>query len=449
MKHQNNSGPAPGTEKKADPFPSPGLYVSRPLAFAFIALAALPWIILIWIFASLQNSALPGAAGREERGQAILARREGIGEIKPKPAAARIAQGPWGTLQIDPVVVEPPSSFFSFDYNVDQGRRWIIDSADPGQARQLLAAAGLDEGAIGIVMRTASPDPGGKGLILAPPDDMLRAIKPDVRAALYAALGKNPANALQARPFKFRGATVHEWFANSGLPEEILQEVEPLVYRRGNFLCFSDLHLVLPEIASPLDRVRLLRVLNRASTYTLRLRISENEPIDAMLAYWDSNNRRTEIEPVLKSLHSQPGGGLLDVVYLLPDFARTRLYTYVNPTRGDPTVTRDCHWTTFNFFNELPDDRFGRGTDLTELTVNDYKQIQGPSEFGDVILFVNARKGLIHSCVYIADDIVFTKNGIGFGTPFIFEKMGDVIDTFRNEVGDFTVKYCRRRLKTD
>ncbi|MFA7160428.1 MAG: hypothetical protein WC299_14105 [Kiritimatiellia bacterium] len=449
MKPHNNSGPAPRPEKQAAPPPLPGLYVSRPLAFALISLAVLPWIVVVWVFSAFLRVGLrPGTEGAEVRAAedpAVIIGRDG----DMKPAAAKVVCGPWGTLQINPVVVEPPSSFFSFDYNVDPSRRWRFRSGDPGQARSLLLNAGLEGQVVETIMKTATPAAEGGGLVLAPPDDVLSAIKPEVRAALYAELGRNPANALQAKPFKFRGASVHEWFANSGLGVDIMQKIIPLVYRRGSVLYFSDLHLILPGIDSPLDRVRLLRTLSRAATYSLRLRIRENEPVESMLAYWDNNNRYDEIEPVLKSIQGQPGGGLLDVVYLLPDFARTRLYTYVNPTRGDPSVVRDCHWTSFNFFNDLPDDRFGRGTDLTELTVNDYKQVQSPTEFGDLVLFVTHEKGLIHSCVYIADDIVFTKNGIGFGTPFIFEKMGEVINTFRTEVGDFSVKYCRRRLKAD
>lgn len=418
------------------------LTLSRPLVIVFILMIILPWVLVGWIFFSVMKEGVNSSQTRS-----ILNNREGVGAVKTIPT--RVVQGPWGILQIDPVVVEPPSAFFSFDYDVSPSRRWVISNATPDQARELLSRAGLGSQVVEALMKTATPDPANKGQILAPPDDVLREIAPACRAALYAELGRNPANSLQAKPFKFRGLTVYDWFANSELPDDIIKRIKPLIYQRGALLYFSDLHLVLPEISSPLDRIRVLRTLNRASTFSLRLKIQGGEPIDAMLSYWDSGNRRSEIEPILKSIYSQPGGGMLDVVYLLPDFARTRLYTYVNPTRGDPSICRDCHWASFNFFNDVPDNRFGRGTDLTALTVNEYKQIQSPTEFGDIIFFISPNKGLIHSCIYIADDIVFTKNGVGFGTPFIFERMGDVISTFKQEIGDFTIKYCRRRVSND
>lgn len=427
----------------------PQLTLSRPLVIAFILAIILPWFLVGWIFFSVMQEGarfFSREAFPSTQTPSILTKREGIGAMNP--SSARVVHGPWGILLIDRVIVEPPSAFFSVDYDVSLSRRWIISNATPDQARELLAKAGISIRVVDAVMKTTTPDPAGKGQTLAPPDKIVRELSPAVRAALYSELGKNPANPHMAQPFKFRGSTVHEWFANNKLPDDIIKKIEPLVYHRGPMLCFSDLHLVLPEIASPFDRIRLLRILHRAMTYSLRLNIREGEPIDAMLAYWGSGNRAGAIEPVLESMNSQPGKTELDVVYLLPDFARTRLYTYVNPTRGNTSVSRDCHWTSFNFFNEVPEDRFGRGTDLTDL-LTEYKQIPSPAEFGDIILFVNLKKELIHSCVYIADDIVFTKNGVGFGTPFIFERMQHVIDAFRQDAGDFTMKYCRRRASND
>ena len=37
--------------------------------------------------------------------------------------------------------------------------------------------------------------------------------------------------------------------------------------------------------------------------------------------------------------------------------------------------------------------------------------ITGDPQFGDVILLVNQDNVLVHSATYLADDVVFTKNG--------------------------------------
>jgi len=49
-----------------------------------------------------------------------------------------------------------------------------------------------------------------------------------------------------------------------------------------------------------------------------------------------------------------PHGGTVSMLYFLPPFARSRLYTYPLPSQpGDPVL--DCHWSTFNFSSIEPD----------------------------------------------------------------------------------------------
>ncbi len=247
----------------------------------------------------------------------------------------------------------------------------------------------------------------------------------------------------------FRGRSIHEWFLNSGLSDELIRQIQPLIYKKKQVLCFSDLHLIFPAISSPLERIQLLQALHRAATYTLRLYVTPRDSFDSLIYYWGQGERIYNIEPILKSSFQQSAATFLDVSYLLPDFARTRLYTYVNPTRGDPSVRRDCHWASFNFFNDIPDDRYGRLTDLTSVTMKEYEIISSPARFGDVIFFVVPPNSAIHSCVYIADDIVFTKNGVGFGMPFVFERLSEVVDYYRSTSGDFSLQYCRRRALKD
>lgn len=403
-----------------------------------IVMLMLPWLVVVWMF---------GRATKPPAGPAPpdLSNSAGRGE----PCAAKVVAGAWGALEIAPIVVEPPAVFFSSDFEAYPSRQWVIGKTAPDEARTLLAGAGLGRQAVEAALKTAAPDPAGRGLILTPPDELVRGLAPSVRAALYAELAKNPANALQVKPYQFRGSGLADWFANSEVPEQLVKKIRPLTYQRGELLCFSDLHLVLPEISSPLDRIRLLRVLYRAATLSLRLQIKPGASLDVELAYWGRGERRDTIEPILQSLRNQAGGGTLDVVYLLPDFARTRLYTYVNPTRGNPNVSRDCHWTSFNFFNELPDDRYGVAQSLNEMIQKEWVKINSPTQFGDVIVFFRPPGEALHSCVYIADDVVFTKNGVGFGAPFIFERLDDVIARYRQEAGEFTLKYLRRRAAAD
>jgi hypothetical protein len=58
--------------------------------------------------------------------------------------------------------------------------------------------------------------------------------------------------------------------------------------------------------------------------------------------------------------------------------------------------------------------------------LENYNRIEPPFEFGDVLMFLNGQGNAIHSCVYIADDIVYTKNGENIASPWLLMKIGDV-----------------------
>ena len=56
--------------------------------------------------------------------------------------------------------------------------------------------------------------------------------------------------------------------------------------------------------------------------------------------------------------HAAPGGAAVNISYLMPTFARLRLYTYPDSWNDPDTSKQDCFFTTMNFFNETPDTNF-------------------------------------------------------------------------------------------
>ena len=49
---------------------------------------------------------------------------------------------------------------------------------------------------------------------------------------------------------------------------------------------------------------------------------------------------------------------------------------------------------------------------------------------GDVMFLATPNDAVIHAAVYIADDIVFTKNGESYTQPWILMHMEDMMDTY-------------------
>jgi hypothetical protein len=69
----------------------------------------------------------------------------------------------------------------------------------------------------------------------------------------------------------------------------------------------------------------------------------------------------------------------------------------------------------------------------TAYTLENYARIQGGEayRFGDVLFFMDGNTGnAIHSCVYLADDIVYTKNGRSPTQPWVIMKLDDVVSFY-------------------
>jgi hypothetical protein len=121
-----------------------------------------------------------------------------------------------------------------------------------------------------------------------------------------------------------------------------------------------------------------------------------------------------------------PDGATISLLYFLPKFARERLYTFPIPSQsGDPVM--DCHWSTMNFFNDSPDNRFTNTTHTVSYIQSHLYQVAQPTEYGDVILILNDKGNAIHSAVHIAEDIVFTKNGNNFTQPWMLMRLKDLL----------------------
>ena len=139
------------------------------------------------------------------------------------------------------------------------------------------------------------------------------------------------------------------------------------------------------------------------------------------------------------------GNDLLDATQLLPSLPRRYLYTFYS---GDVPIVGtlpNCPWTSRHFFNTTPLD-YHRDPRLATLHVSeDYNPVAEPYMFGDVLMFISRPSTPMHSCVYIADDIVYTKNGQSAACPWILMKLSDVKRIY-SRTQPITIQGCR--LKT-
>jgi hypothetical protein len=75
---------------------------------------------------------------------------------------------------------------------------------------------------------------------------------------------------------------------------------------------------------------------------------------------------------------------------------------------------------------------------------SDYYRIYSGFQLGDLIVFMTGPSDIIHSCVYIADDVVFTKNGSRPSNPWMFMRLEDMKDFYPTET-PLTVSFLRHK----
>jgi hypothetical protein len=360
----------------------------------------------------------------------ILRPEEPAADRTPDPALEKRV-GRWGKLTLLPIVIAPPMELVFTDWGFSPRPAWFFPGTDADGAIDLLRAAGVSAGDADRLRGKMKAEPRIGGVLLLPDPAWVRGLQPGLRGRLYHLLAASGANSDQVQAFRFRGASLEEWLGGGMIAGRTRSLVEPLIYREGDYMLFSDIELVRAEIGEEEMR-RLGKGLFRQRTVLAGLSVGAPGDLDALVEYWGRGGRRTEIRPLLESI-SLGEREMVDVVHLLPPFARDRLYSYPQLSVADldrPTVV-NCLWTALNFFSSRPDDRFLDDAVALRTLREDYFIVEGELELGDVIAFVDESGDLFHAAVQIAGDLVFSKNGISALAPWTFMPLEEVKGYYR------------------
>lgn len=362
----------------------------------------------------------------------------------PTTAGVELKRGPWGELEVTRITIAPPKGFAA-KFKAWNSKVWYFrDANSPEKVDAILKDAGIDEAMRAAILKTCAPEPEVNGMIAKPEVATVVALKPEPREKLYRVLGREPRNHAQADTFRYLEDGVDEWLQSKALSPATIAMVRGMTYQRGNLVLFSDASQVISTLPDEAMHAELFRMLSRQSAVMARLRIGPNTDLKALADYWGQRGREEKVLPVLESMASVPGGCAIDIAQLLPRFARERLYTYPEPSNPDNVASPyNCHWSSMNFFNETPDDKFLDPVAVARELGLHYRQVNYDYQFGDVIFFENSEHGGIHSVVYLADDIVFSKNGGTITAPWKLAQLSNLV-TYYESMGHLTLKAFRR-----
>jgi hypothetical protein len=410
------------------------IHLPRSALWLFGALLLLPWLVVFFV----TRPAQPAPAAPVDRKP--LASANGVHAVK---------SGPWGELTFERILIEPPESLIVPPAAVPAPPVWVFRGSTADELRAWWSSVGLTPPQLEQILAPARWEIAGDIIRIRPPEEFISSLTPETRAKVYTQLGEFNENLDQAFPFRFRADVADEWFRDSELRPETIALVKRYLYRRGTSLIFSDIHTISSQLPTQAERIRLVKTLARKSTLMVRLHLRPDSDLDALDHYWSRGQRARDITPLIRSLVPKQGEATLDLIHLLPRLPRSLLYTYPLANQKGAHSFLDCHWTTLNFFNTQPDPRFEEIDAVKDAILNEYFPVTGKPTFGDVVMLTRRDNSVVHSCVYIADSIVFTKNGASPNAPWILMELSDVIAFYPSDEPLDVQYYRSKRVATE
>jgi len=341
---------------------------------------------------------------------------------------------PWGDFEYTKLPLEEPKEFLPETAEPLAAPRWFFGAHSRKEVVDLFSNSALTKEQKAQLLEPCRWQAVTNGFYVSPPPEVVLEMSQAVRERIYGVLDSYPANSAQCHPFRFRPDGFEEWFADTGLGQGELDVLRKLIYRQGGSLCFCD-GAIVQRLFSARDFNRLVKALYGERTFLMKLRLTPETDIDALITYWSHGGKSYAPRPLLESLARLPGGGNIGVAGLLPPFARLRLYTFAKPASDPATASENCFWTAMNFFKEKPDNRFLDGGYVECVLASDYEEMAGAPKFGDLMAVRDASGALLHLCVYLADDVVFTKNGRDSIEPWVLMKVPDMVASYQPKQG--------------
>jgi len=347
----------------------------------------------------------------------------GVASWKSRP-------GPWGDLEVRTVYLEAPDALLAAVAKPNAVTRWVFEQMSESGVRDLLQKHGVPAPMIVRLFDPASRSVSDNVVKLYPTVEELASLPMAARSSLYRELAKSPANEYQRDPVYILGGDLDEWLSDSGLSIQQTALFRRLLWKRGEALAFSDIQALLTLAAGPEETRDTFRALTRVRSLIVELKLPLRVDRSLFLDYWSAGMADPSQLTFLRSMLRRRADQKIDITHLFPNLARQRVFTFPELEWGLKGKFPDCHWTSLNFTAAVPDNDYLDTAKAASRLVGSYQTVETPYRFGDVLCFLDEGEGL-HTCVYVADDIVFTKNGDSVLAPWVLMQLQDVESIYR------------------
>lgn len=330
-----------------------------------------------------------------------------------------------GRLEVSTFYLEAPDELLRLGTMPDQRPVWRLPGTDPQAALSALAAAGLDARSVSTLASAGVVSIDADKITILPPLELLLSLSSSARQGVYTLLAGNGLNPHHERP-QIMAGDLDEWMRTSALSLRQKEVLKALIWRPNGAQAFSDVSALMAVGESAAEAEEARRVMTRVRTLRVRVLPPAGEAKARFVDYWTAGGSNRSAAPLVSSaLDEAPGVGI-DLALLLPPLARERIYTY--PSFEDAIGGRmpDCNWTSLNFFAARPQPYYLDSKTSYTALMQEYEAVARAERFGDLIAFVSAGGLVLHTCLLVAEDIVFTKNGQSAFAPWLLQRLADV-----------------------
>lgn len=336
----------------------------------------------------------------------------------------QLRPGPWGEVKAQTIKIAPSLALLDQMIPADETTVWTLEGRTQHEIAQKLRTAGFREPTIQRLLLPERARADGRRWKLYPSQDAILSLTPPQREAFYRPMRSLTAvtNSYLRNPSTIETNDPVSWFTGIGLSPKTIDLAAQVCHPQGSSMVLSDVAFVLSQIQAEEEKAAFRRAVRQTLAVNLQLLLTSETDVHELATYWSSPETQPRVLALLESRQPRDGETWLDITEVLPSMPRSRVNTF--PTSTDLLSNRpDCRWTCLNFFADLPSDRFADPRTAVDRLNMFYYEVEPPYRFGDVIMIFEEPSGdFIHSCTYIADDIVFTKNGKAATRPWILQR---------------------------
>lgn len=354
---------------------------------------------------------------------------QAVSQTSPKPGTFQAHPGPWGKIIGEYIYLEAPDVLIDSLPMPGIQPRWTFPEESFTNLSAFFRNAGLDEALIGRLLSKNRIVRENHFIHLLPTIPDLESIDSSSRAVIYTELARYPQNEFQVDPLLIVGASVAEWYRSSKLRPALIAKIEKLSYKRQDVIAFSDIQVLLNEAQSDSEVRQIFKAFTRTRSLMLRLVLDRSVNVENLISYWSLGQgvHRKDIEPIILSIIETDGLCDLPLTHLLPPLPRKWIFTYPGFDMAKDGMLPDCHWTSLNFFNFSPDQYLLDSRLAASQVLEKFVKVDPPYHYGVILIFLDNTTGdALHSCVYLADDLVFTKNGRNVLAPWLIMTLDDL-----------------------